>query len=117
MKVEGINAFDSFASSQKTLTASEEVERNRKEPVFAEPSPEQVEKKQPAEEILSRIKEITEDGTYSIRFEKDQETEAMVVRLVDQETGEVKRQFPPEEILQLNERLDEWRGNIIDTES
>jgi flagellar protein FlaG len=116
MKVEGVNAFDSFSSSQKTFSAAEEVERNPKESHSTQ-STEQVEKKQPVEEILTRIKDITRDGTYSIRFEKDQETEAIVVRLVDQETGEVKRQFPPEEILQLHERLDEWRGNIIDTES
>jgi flagellar protein FlaG len=116
MKVEGINVFDSFSSSQKTFSAAEEVEHRQKEDQSAQLS-EKAEKSQPAEEILSRIKEITEDGTYSIRFEKDQETEAMVVRLVDQQSGEVKRQIPPEEILQLHERLDEWRGNIIDTES
>ena len=116
MKVEGINAFDSFSSSQKTFSAAEEVERNQKASASAQ-NPERAEKRQPAEEILNRIKEITEGGTYSIRFEKDRATEMMVVRLVDQETGEVKRQIPPEEILQLNERLDEWRGNIVDTES
>lgn len=116
MKVEGINPFDSFSSSQKTFSAAEEVERNHKEAESLQ-STEKAEKKQPSEEILTRIKEITEDGVYSVRFEKDSETENMVVRLVDQQTGEVKRQFPPEEILQLNERLDQWRGNIIDTES
>jgi flagellar protein FlaG len=116
MKVEGINAVDSFSSSQKSFSAAEEVERNQKESK-SDQSSEKAEKKQPPEEILSRIKAITEDGTYSIRFEKDQETEAMVVRLVDQQTGEVKRQFPPEELLELNSRLDEWRGNIINTES
>ena len=116
MRVEGINAVDSFSSSQKTFSAAEEVERNQKESKSSQ-NMDQAEKKQPPEEILSRIKAITEDGTYSIRFEKDSKTEAMVVRLVDQETGEVKRQFPPEELLELTSRLDDWRGNIIDTES
>ncbi|MBN2427663.1 MAG: flagellar protein FlaG [Deltaproteobacteria bacterium] len=116
MKVDGINAFDSFSSSQKTFSAVEEVERNQKLSDSVQDS-EKAAKKQPTEEILSRIKKITEDGTYSIRFEKDKDTETMVVRLVDQETGEVKRQFPPEELLEVSQRLDEWRGNIVDTES
>jgi flagellar protein FlaG len=77
----------------------------------------QVEKKQvQAEEILSKIKMLTEDGLYSVRFENsDEAADQLVVKIVDQETDEVIRQVPAEEVLELRQALDDLRGNIVDT--
>ena len=116
MKVEGINAFDSFSSSQKTVSAAEEVERQRKEADFSDQKAEKQQKSPPTEEIMNRIKEITQDGVYSVRFETDDATEKLVVRIVDQESGDVIRQIPPEDLLGLTKRLEDLRGNIIQTE-
>ena len=97
--------------------AAEQVDRSRREALQAVEKPEQAEQKVAPEEILNKIKDITENGLYSVRFETDKDTHKMVVRLVDQKSGEVIRQLPPEELLELSQSLSEWRGNIIDTES
>jgi len=68
------------------------------------------------EELLNQIKALTEDGLFSVRFEKDKETESLVVKVVDRESGEVIRQVPPEELLSLSKRLRELQGNIVDTQ-
>jgi flagellar protein FlaG len=36
--------------------------------------------------------------------------------VVDRETDEVIRQIPPEELMNLTQRLSDLRGNIVDTE-
>lgn len=65
------------------------------------------------EEILDKIKEISEDGLYSVRFEKNDEIDQLVVKLVDRRTDEVIRQIPPESILGVKANLQEYAGNIV----
>lgn len=67
------------------------------------------------EELLSQIKGLTEDGAYSVRFENDDNANQLVVKIVDTNTDEVIRQVPAEEVLTLSARLEELRGNIVNT--
>jgi len=69
------------------------------------------------EELLQQIKSLTEDGLYSVRFEHNTEANELVVKVVDNETDEVIRQIPPEELLTLTQRLTDLRGNLVDTET
>ena len=96
--------------------ASDQVSESRKK-VESSPQSEQVEKKQiQPEELLKQIKGLTEDGLYSVRFENDERTHQMVVKIVDRENDEIIRQVPAEEILELREALEDLRGNIVNTE-
>ncbi len=70
-----------------------------------------------SEAVLKRIKELTDNGAYSVRFEMDDKADRLIISLVDAETGEMIRQIPPEELLQLATKLEELRGNMIDTTS
>jgi flagellar protein FlaG len=67
------------------------------------------------EEILNQIKALTENGLYSVRFENNQEFDELIVKVVDNETDEVIRQVPAEEILGMKASLAELRGQIVDT--
>ena len=69
------------------------------------------------EELLTQIKTITEDGLYSVRFERDSGSNTLVVKIVDSETDEVIRQIPQEELLELSKHLEELNGNLVDTVS
>ncbi|MFP7753042.1 flagellar protein FlaG [Thermodesulfobacteriota bacterium B35] len=69
------------------------------------------------EELLDQIKSITENGAYSVRFEKDNDLDELIVKVVDQQTSEVIRQIPPEELVNLSKHLQELRGNIVNTVS
>ncbi len=74
----------------------------------------QEENKVSPEEILDKIKEISEDGLYSVRFEKNDEVDQLVIKLVDRRNDEVIRQIPPEEILGVKAHLQEYAtGNIF----
>ena len=52
---------------------------------------------------------------YSVRFETDENTKKMVVKIVDNQSGDVIRQIPPEGILGLQKALSEFEGNIVNT--
>lgn len=93
----------------------QQVERKRQESQQPQSSPQ--EKKMPPEELLNQIKSITEDGLYSVRFERDSGSEDLIVKIVDSETDEVIRQIPPEELLNLSKHLRELSGNLVNTVS
>lgn len=114
MKVDSAAVAGSIAP--KVKTSADDVDRERKEKeVSNQVEPQTKNKKVQPEEILDQIKALTEDGAYSVRFEKDNKHDDLVVRLVDVESGELIRQIPPEEIISLTENLQELRGNVVDT--
>ena len=96
---------------------TQQVERKRQESQQQAPSSAQVDRAAQPEELLSQIKAITEDGLYSVRFERDNPAEELVVKIVDSETDEVIRQIPPEELLNLTKHLKELSGSIVNTVS
>ncbi|MCL2791010.1 MAG: flagellar protein FlaG [Desulfobulbus sp.] len=92
---------------------AQQVDRRRQDGQQQSSATSQDSKMQP-EELLNQIKALVEDGLYSIRFERDRATEALVVRIVDSE-NQLIRQIPPEELIKLNKLLEELNGNLVDT--
>ncbi len=114
MKVDSAAVAGSIAP--KVNNSAEDIDRERKsKDVSSQIEPQSKNNKVQPEEILDQIKSLTEDGAYSVRFEKDDKANQMVVRLVDVESGEMIRQIPPEELISLTETLQELRGSLIDT--
>jgi flagellar protein FlaG len=104
---------------QKVTRSPEQIDTNRKK-ISEEPEKSQKYPEKNAvqpEEILQKIKALTEDGMYSVRFEADDKTHQLVVKIVDSKTQKVIRQVPAEEMLGLREALTEYQGNFVDTKS
>ncbi|EKD33602.1 MAG: Flagellar protein FlaG protein [uncultured bacterium] len=104
---------------QKMPRASEQIDSSRKD-VKEEPNKNQgsADKKNvQTEELLSKIKALTENGLYSVRFENDERSKELIVKIVDSETQEVIRQVPAEELLGMKAALAELQGNLVDTKS
>ena len=71
---------------------------------------------QSADEIqqdIAKINDQLESMNRSIRFSIDEGTKDIVVRVVDENTGEVVMQIPPDEMLRLRERLSEMSGLLV----
>ncbi len=92
---------------------AQQVVRQRQDSQQPQSSPQ--ENKMQPEELLSQIKNITEDGLYSVRFERDSGSEQLVVSIVDSNTDEIIRQIPPEELVNLTKQLKELSGNVVNT--
>ena len=114
MNVEAVNLQN---VSQVNLSKGSDQVRNVRKQLETQPQGDHLEKQQiQPEELLSQIKALTEDGLYSVRFENDSEAGEMVVKVVDRETDEVIREIPPEELRNLAEKIQDLRGNLVDTE-
>lgn len=113
MNIEAIGMAD--ASPPRVNEPAQQVDRKRQDNQQPQSSP-QENKIQP-EELLNQIKSITEDGLYSVRFERDSGTDELIVKIVDNDTDEVIRQIPPEELLNLSKHLKELSGNLVNTVS
>lgn len=115
MNVEAISSPGSLA--QQSVKSAELVDtaRKNKDSKAAEPQvPEKSQKIQP-EELIDQIKALTEDGLYSVRFERDDKAEDLVVKIFDNETQKVIRQIPAEELLKFKATFTELVGNLVDT--
>lgn len=117
MNIEAINVAN--IASRPFDKAAERVDAGRKvkeeEVVTQEP---QVEKTEVSpEELLQQIKNLTEEGLYSVHFERDERVNQLVVKIIDRETDEMIRQVPAEELLELSAILEDMRGNIVNTKS
>lgn len=66
--------------------------------------------------MVERMNERIQQATRDIRFSVDEESDRVVVKIVDHHSGEVVRQIPSEELLKLAERLDDLRGMFFKEE-
>lgn len=105
-------------TTQQPLKAAEMVDagRKNKESVSAEPQAGDSTPKVQPEELLDQIKSLTQDGQYSVRFEKGEAMSDLVVKIFDNETQEVIRQIPAEELLNFKASFADLVGNLVDTE-
>lgn len=69
------------------------------------------------EQALERIRDIVSDiqsRVTSVRFDIAEENGEVIVRIVNKESGDVVRQIPPEEILQLRSNLLDLKGMLFE---
>ena len=66
-----------------------------------------------AQELASEVQQYLEEVQIQLNFKVQEETGDMVVQIVNQQTGDVVRQIPPEQLLNLREKLEELRGVLF----
>lgn len=72
----------------------------------------------PLNRLLDDIRQSLKDQKIDSRVEVsfDQEIKQVIIRVVDSETGDLQRQFPPEDILELKRFLNEHSGLFVEEE-
>jgi flagellar protein FlaG len=115
MNVEAISSPGSLAQqSMKSAEMVDTARKNKDAKGAEQQAPEKSPKIQP-EELIDQIKSLTEDGLYSVRFERDDQAKDLVVKIFDNETQKVIRQMPAEEMLKFKATFSELVGNLVDT--
>ena len=66
------------------------------------------------ERAVKKAGELIESIDPRLKFEIDNETERVVVKIVSGESGEIIRQFPPEELLELDKYLSGLKGLLLE---
>ncbi len=74
---------------------------------------EQAATKQDVDQAAQKINEALQTVSQKLEFSVDKDTEAVVVKVMDKETGEVIRQIPSEELLKIAKALDKLQGLLV----
>jgi flagellar protein FlaG len=59
--------------------------------------------------------EVFAQANVSVRYRIDENTDDLVISMVNRDTDEVLRQIPPDQILKMRQRLEELMGLIFDS--
>jgi len=69
--------------------------------------------KDQVEQAAARVKEVLRGTTSRLEIEIDPDLRKAVIRILDGESGEIIRQIPSQEILDLARHLDDPKGLLI----
>ncbi|NWH04075.1 flagellar protein FlaG [Desulfobacter latus] len=67
------------------------------------------------EDMVDAFEDFANTVQTRLNFTIDEDTEDMVVKIMDKETNEVIKQFPAEEILELREKMQDLSGLLFST--
>lgn len=115
MMVKSASLFGTHFKVEQPAVGSIDRLNRRPHPRVSESSRKQ--NKVPPNEALANIKDLTEDGLYSIRFKINKDIDKLIIQIVDKKSGELIRQIPLEELINVSEKLEDYRGLIVKTES
>jgi flagellar protein FlaG len=65
------------------------------------------------ENAVKKLNDFVAPAVQAIRFELDQNTERMVVKVIDSASQRVLRQIPNEQVLVMSQMLDKLQGLVV----
>lgn len=69
------------------------------------------------EQAVAKLNEILKDRERDLEFSVDESTGRTILKVIHAESGEVIRQIPPEELLQIAKTFIEGTGSLIQDEA
>ncbi|MBW1980180.1 MAG: flagellar protein FlaG [Deltaproteobacteria bacterium] len=69
------------------------------------------------EELVAKIQEYVDSLAVELKFQVHDKTGVLMVKVIKEETGEVIREVPPEQLLDLAARIDEMIGALLDAKA
>ena len=103
---ESIPSLDYNPAFQQSFEKPEKVEN---------PKPESIEPKIENNENLDQLKNLLAENKITLQFSQDSETKQLVVKLVDDVTGEAIRQLPSDISLKLAAVFVKLKGRFVDS--
>lgn len=76
-------------------------------PPVAEPSREEV------DAAVESANQAPNVSAHNLKFRVDQQSERIVIKVVDKETGETVREIPPEEMLAIAESIERYQKGLL----
>ncbi len=75
--------------------------------------PDSVADEQALQRALARVREVFQGANARLQIEIDRQLDRVVIKIVNGSSGEVIRQIPPEELLELARRFDGVKGLLL----
>jgi flagellar protein FlaG len=68
------------------------------------------------EDAIKRLNEQVQQNARELGFSIDEETDRLIVRVTNKETGELIRQIPAEAVIRFSRSIEDLRGVLFDEE-
>ena len=105
------------SKSEDGLSQKPQATRFEIKGVGVEPSKTTVQKPIDVEEAIEKLNKYVQSQKKYVNFSVDERTDSTVIRFFKTETGELIKQFPPEEILAMAAKIRESIGWIVDNKA
>ena len=66
------------------------------------------------EQAVSKVKEVLQQSSSHLQIEVDPDLERVIVKILNGDSGEVIRQIPPKEVIDLAKSLSEAKGVLLE---
>ena len=109
----GLNQVERSSPTAKAGKADASQEEKLNPQQAAEQAEKEASPSDVAEEVVSGLTELVHELHRELRFSIDRDSGETVIKVIDQQTDEVVRQIPSEEVMQLRKRLQEVAGVIF----
>ena len=100
----------------EALQAKTEKNTQRKEPPTLQESQRVESSPERVEEVVTRLQETLQHVAPRIELSVDKELNQVIVRILDKESGELIRQIPSEEVLELDRFFADLSGLFVEKE-
>jgi flagellar protein FlaG len=99
------NAISKTNETPKTTSPSADVAMQAKQTVMVD--------KAAIKEAVGKLNETVAPALQTVQFTMDEESDRVIVKVVDKATQKVIRQMPNEEVLAFSKTLDKLQGLVI----
>ena len=96
-----VSALPDASKSSKEQQEEQQEEKNRLSPEFVS-------------EMTKELNELMGELNCDLEFQYHKEVDVMSVRMIDKNTKEVIKEYPPEEMVEGMIRAQEWLGAFLD---
>jgi len=104
------------AGDVESFRVKKEKDAERKEPIKLEESQNSKTGPEQVEEVVSRLQNALQNIEPRIELSVDKELKQVIIRVFDEESGELIRQIPSEEILKLDRFFADPSGLFVEEE-
>jgi flagellar protein FlaG len=80
---------------------------------LAEPAPPAKPTREELDVAVESLNRAPNVSAHNLKFRVDDQTERVVVKVVDKETGETVREIPPEEVLAIAESIERYQRGLL----
>lgn len=112
---EKITTLSGLRPAESSLTDTKRAESRTAEKKSEESYNQAKLTKKDVEEMVEALEDFANIVQTRLNFSIDDDTDDVVVKIMDKETDEVIKQFPAEEILELREKMQDLSGLLFST--
>ncbi|WP_213608822.1 flagellar protein FlaG [Pseudoalteromonas sp.] len=111
-------ANDTQANAADTQQSSNEFNNTKQSKLYqnnstANTEPQPLEREQ-LEKVAQQLQEFMGEMNRSLQFQVDEDSGRDVIKVLDKNTGDIIKQYPSEEVLNMVSKLSETAGLLID---